>query len=636
MSFEEICILKSELRFLLEDESIYVDLNSSAVSNLDLLRLFLTSGDVTNGFSQDAWIPTRKQWRKAFEMLQSLIELDPQILDVAPETSDIPMKLAVAIALTFSTPIYASDNTMIDPIERYLNFIKWYNEDQLNPIFGVLSAWQLRFVVSALCTDAELQWARDTISEDAKFNLDSIGEIGFKMVKYVEINQQGKSIHDGPEFYDFKTKTLKVLCEYGGVCGAISKVGSSICQAFGIPACIIVQPRHCAYLRFDTKNNFVISNNVNGWRESTRHNGVQFTWGDPAWTIQLMNIAQTDTRKFQAAERIRRKLQMNTKYVSTTNGGINGNAIDHNSRTSNILKQSSIAQLLAHACSESPLHYLCWRERIINLPPLPSDCNTSTAVIEYLNANWFLMPKEPRKYDLEEHVEIEISSEFILLQIQRYFIPVEVDSKFITVSSNIERAVMLVDGTNSEWTSKNNDACIVLPLKRLYQLRSLRIKWWGWSFAKEFIVLGSVDGINYAVLKTEADAIIAPTTGSMNQWSEVSLLSSTSFPTTYGASSERVFKYIKLILQGGRTDPWGMGVQLGIRRIDLYGRTYCETNYNHMILDILKFDIRNIWYKYGDVNPNMTDCSQPVDAAVESLCSLVNTHFSASVDEHSS
>lgn len=43
-------------------------------------------------------------------------------------------------------------------------------------------------------------------------------------------DKRGISIHCPEKFYDGKPVTLQLLKEYGGVCGAVSKFSSSVCQ----------------------------------------------------------------------------------------------------------------------------------------------------------------------------------------------------------------------------------------------------------------------------------------------------------------------------------------------------------------------------------------------------------------------
>ena len=43
-------------------------------------------------------------------------------------------------------------------------------------------------------------------------------------------DKRGISIHCPEKFYDGKPVTLQLLKEYGGVCGAVTKFSSSVCQ----------------------------------------------------------------------------------------------------------------------------------------------------------------------------------------------------------------------------------------------------------------------------------------------------------------------------------------------------------------------------------------------------------------------
>ena len=62
-----------------------------------------------------------------------------------------------------------------------------------------------------------------------------------------------------------------LLKELGGVCGAVSKFTSSVCQANGFPAFPVAQPGHCAHFWFNGEK-WNIGNNCGSLRDSKRHN----------------------------------------------------------------------------------------------------------------------------------------------------------------------------------------------------------------------------------------------------------------------------------------------------------------------------------------------------------------------------
>ena len=100
----------------------------------------------------------------------------------------------------------------------------------------------------------------------------------------------------------FRSMTLAVMLEYGGVCGAISRFGTSMSQAFGVPAMPVGQPGHCAFLWQKQAHEWSINNNISGWPKSHRHDGIQMTWGNQAWLVPMFQAAQKDLGAFLDAE----------------------------------------------------------------------------------------------------------------------------------------------------------------------------------------------------------------------------------------------------------------------------------------------------------------------------------------------
>ena len=102
-----------------------------------------------------------------------------------------------------------------------------------------------------------------------------------KYVSYTDVDGRGISVHDPAEFYDGKPVTLMLLKEYGGVCGAVSKFATSVCQTVGIPAMPVAQPGHCAHIWLTTGNSkaeWKLSNDCGGLGATTKHDGVNLVW----------------------------------------------------------------------------------------------------------------------------------------------------------------------------------------------------------------------------------------------------------------------------------------------------------------------------------------------------------------------
>ncbi len=283
------------------------------------LELFMTSGN-----------PAENRWSDAARIFCQIIAKDPTA------KSALALRIAVATSLVFAQPVKAlADEAIIDPIARYESFRKWNDEGVLFASFRDLNAWQMRYVVGSWATDEELVWARANIKPELKVR-EKIGE-GAYMVKYRDVNSKGVSVQRGREYYDGRPMTLAVIDEVGGVCGAISKFGSAMCQAFGVPAMPVGQPGHCAFIWESAPHTWTLGNNISGWAQSHCHDGISIPWGRASWFVRMMSDAQQDRDGFVNAECLR--IAAECARIDVRN------------------------DLLAQACKRSPLDFGAWQDR---------------------------------------------------------------------------------------------------------------------------------------------------------------------------------------------------------------------------------------------------------------------------------
>lgn len=95
---------------------------------------------------------------------------------------------------------------------------------------------------------------------------------------------------------------LWAVFEEGAVCGGISKTGTNLLGAFGIPGGVVGQPGHAAYLRYvytdEAKGiaRYDIYNDIFGWPESARGERLPCGWGTQNWgssnRVSYINMAQ--------------------------------------------------------------------------------------------------------------------------------------------------------------------------------------------------------------------------------------------------------------------------------------------------------------------------------------------------------
>jgi len=273
-------------------------------------------------------------WTRTMDVLHAL-------LTTVDGTRDgLGLRIALATALTWSESVNAmADDTPIDPVARCRNFIAWDREGQLDPSFRTLSTWELRYVVGSWASDDDLVWARANIKADCRERA-KIGDAVHGMVTYTLENKDGVSVQEGRKFYGGRPMTLPIIVEVGGVCGAISRFGSSMCQAFGIPAMPVGQPGHCAFIWQKEPHQWSLNNDISGWAESGRHTGIQTAWGNPAWLVPMMQAAQANASAYLDAQTL--------LDATTIAWG----------------KPADDLAVLAEATERCPLHMAAWRARV--------------------------------------------------------------------------------------------------------------------------------------------------------------------------------------------------------------------------------------------------------------------------------
>ena len=124
-----------------------------------------------------------------------------------------------------------------------------------------------------------------------------------------------------------------------------------------------------------------------------------------------------------------------------------------------------------------------------------------------------------------------------------------------------ERAQNIIDGTQSEWWSENQEAWVEIELQSQSQICGVKIQWWGTSVSKDLRVYIVNEEGELTNVKTSADELKSPV--DYNDWS-----------IFRGWDAET--KTIRFELRDGSLDPWGMGKYFGIRQIIITGFADCS------------------------------------------------------------
>ena len=428
-----------------------MDVNDEHVSwilnNREILEMFMTSGDILNN-----------KWKKAVNILAEIIKQDSNA------KSGLKLRLAVATALSFAYPVHSQAvwSNLIDGIKRYHQFVKWAEDNIYFTPFYEGTAWHLRYIVGSWQTDEEHVWARENILADYK-NEEKVADVTHKMVSYNLYNYAGVSVHRGAEFYDYKPMTLAIIHEYGAVCGGISRFAVGMAQAHGVPALMVGQPGHCAYIWYKNKK-WVLGNDISGWSQSSTHGYIQYTWKRPSPFFPVMEKAQMNLDNYRLSE----KLRLASKFA----------------------KPEHQFALLEAANTLCPHNYDVWMDLEVAL-------------------------EQPDL--LGETVHTALSKTLINYREEMLKVEDLAIDKPVNTDCSSDQAYRIVNG-GSQWTCTKTEVTFEVDLQGPKSINELKIWWWGQSKAGKYDVFAANKDGAYTKVKSEADESVD---GWFNHWSTI-------------------------------------------------------------------------------------------------------------------
>ena len=163
-------------------------------------------------------------------------------------------RLAVGISLEHAVPVKqrnAKSETdapkNVDPVKRYLHFEKAFLDNELDPGFEGLSAWDYRMVVNGEEPDHILAWGREMLRNYRPDHITTPDQ-RWRYVKTVKTcvrygSQDNK--FDKPELQFFQNIIMN-----GGVCGRRAFFGRFILRGFGVPTTARPQRGHASLARW--------------------------------------------------------------------------------------------------------------------------------------------------------------------------------------------------------------------------------------------------------------------------------------------------------------------------------------------------------------------------------------------------
>lgn len=267
------------------------------------------------------------------------------------------LKIAVAVSLEFTHGVIAwLQQTAIDPVARYELYANAYQQGILMPDFSEYAVREMRDIVNARITNADLTWLQNEIRTKYPYldNRENIRK-GYSLIKYTEHDIYGSVFHKG--FYGPNPDISKVI-EYGGVCGAISNFSAILAQAFGVPAYAVGQPGHCCYVYENAQHAWTLGYAIRSWDQTNGHNTF----------IPLMKAAN-------AVDRDQNKMSMAFAKV------FDAEAIaSTDPQTAN--------QIINQAFTLEPLNLQAWKVKI----QLANQLGTTTGLADQINQTFISYP----------------------------------------------------------------------------------------------------------------------------------------------------------------------------------------------------------------------------------------------------
>lgn len=244
--------------------------------------------------------------------------------DLTGANGSLYKKMMITLALTHSASVtyWVDSSVKSDAVRRYEIYKKLYEEGLLlNNVYKNLTVEEMRWVLNNISADEEIEWlnyyVRTHKNKNLKpedYNLSNFTPGPYSFITYTmgfnyyqsrfysEENRNAwqtkysltnETADPKDERYDFNITyennhpRLWIVWEAGAVCGGISKTGSNLLTAFGVPGVVIGQPGHAAYFQYsetaDGQGKWDIYNDISGWTLSEKGERMLNSWGSASW-----------------------------------------------------------------------------------------------------------------------------------------------------------------------------------------------------------------------------------------------------------------------------------------------------------------------------------------------------------------
>ena len=164
--------------------------------------------------------------------------------------------------------------------KRYVYFRDNWKDGLLNKCYGDLSMWERRYLArgpeySSYSSVEAMEYLRDRVCVPRSAYVDACGEVSYR-----SYNCLGDSVQTPDYYVPFRGIygcDPEMAIEVGGVCGALSNLGTAAAIANGVPATSMGEPGHCAYTVQVEPSKWQAANTIS-WNRSMHTWLYRATW----------------------------------------------------------------------------------------------------------------------------------------------------------------------------------------------------------------------------------------------------------------------------------------------------------------------------------------------------------------------
>ncbi len=276
------------------------------MNNLDILKMYVMGGKPNGSYI------------KSFQVLNNLYHTYKNDLTVDGVTSGghklslIYQKMIISLSLSHSDNVSfwinstkgedVDENPNISIPERRYEILKnMLLNNQLDPLFEDLEVEEMRYIMYSFINDDEIEWL-NSLAKTKSNRYSAYSYINYKNVNtalYRSPKYYGEGRLNYEEKYMLKNSYVKnvayyprlwIIMDVGGVCWQLSNIGQNVLTSLGIPATIVGQPGHTAYIVYGKDNlgrsTWALWNDVGGW---TKTNTSGYTGTRSYYQVRLLN-----------------------------------------------------------------------------------------------------------------------------------------------------------------------------------------------------------------------------------------------------------------------------------------------------------------------------------------------------------